>query len=464
VGRQDRKGTSPRELYFPGEPGPSAIVGNVYTPVLESHLTAPRADKGQPWRFLCIARKPCPRSPFPLLVALFAVLIFTGSAMAQHEQAYPFTSSGANGANPQGGLVVDAQGNFYGTTFSGGSAKAGVVYEMSRTPDGKAAETVLYNFTGNGSNEDGANPNGDLIFDGAGNLYGVTFAGGPANKGTVFELSPPSQPGGTWTETVLYGFTGDSDGGNPPAGLVFDQEANLYGTAAGGGKTCLQGLRCGTVFELSPPSQPGGAWSETLLYSFSGLDGGVPMAPVVFDQIGNLFGTTYWGGLYNQGAAFELSPPVVQGDAWTETVIHSFEGSRGRNPQAGVVFGPSGALFGTTMGGGTGGEGTVFRLAPPSDPGEPWMWTAIHNFSVFDGSGPLAGLIFGAPNTLYGTTGGGGDEGTVFKVVEKVLYSFSGFSDGRRPQAGAVLYKGSLYGTTSIGGYASKGVVFKLSR
>jgi len=164
-----------------------------------------------------------------LLGALAAILLLAGTAWAQHEQAYPF--NGANGAYPQGGLIVDGAGNFYGSTFRGGPSNLGVVYEMSPTANGKATESVLHTFQGG---SDGANPIGNLVFDNAGNLYGVTEKGGVLNFGTVFELSPPSQ-GSSWTETVLYSFQGGpSDGTYPEAGLVFDEAGNLYGTPPAG--------------------------------------------------------------------------------------------------------------------------------------------------------------------------------------------------------------------------------------
>ncbi|MGO9123603.1 MAG: choice-of-anchor tandem repeat GloVer-containing protein [Terriglobales bacterium] len=167
-------------------------------------------------------------------------------------------------------MVVDAVGNFYGATFLGGSANVGVVYEISPTSNGKATEAVLYDFTG--SNGDGANPIGGLIFDKAGNLYGVTQNGGAFEVGTVFELSPPASPGGAWAETVLYSFQDSpSDGAYPVAGVIFDASGNLYGTARYGGiyaPSCDFG--CGVVYELTPPSAGGQPWAESILYAFQG--------------------------------------------------------------------------------------------------------------------------------------------------------------------------------------------------
>src|SRR5579872_5143050 len=157
-------------------------------------------------------------------VAIF--LLLTTLAFAQHERQFLF--AGSNGANPFGGVTFDSSGNLYGSTSGGGKTGLGTVYEISPGGNNQATQTVLYNFTG--TNEDGANPRGDLIFDPAGNLYGTTYRGGTFNLGTVFELSPPLSHGETWTETVLYSFQGlPADGSAPTAGLAFDALGNLYG-------------------------------------------------------------------------------------------------------------------------------------------------------------------------------------------------------------------------------------------
>jgi uncharacterized repeat protein (TIGR03803 family) len=200
------------------------------------------------------ARKRLSRPATLRLLTLSIILIFLGSAWAQHLRSFSF--NGENGYSPQGGLVVDNAGNFYGGTQGGGDFNGGVVFEINLT-----SETTLYNFTG--TNGDGLGANGDLIFDDAGNLYGTTVSGGSCSTndcGTVFELSPPTLPGDAWTETVLHSFAGFPDGSRPAAGLVFDATGNLYGTTANGGSSSCG---CGTVFELTPPSQPGGMWTET---------------------------------------------------------------------------------------------------------------------------------------------------------------------------------------------------------
>ncbi len=398
------------------------------------------------------------------LATLLIIPVSLGSAFAQHERQYNF--DGANGGNPEGGLVVDAAGNFYGDTYNGGSSKLGVAYELSPESGNKVNETVLHNFTGNG---DGANPIGDLVFDNVGNLYGVTQLGGAAGLGTVFELSPPSSQGGEWTETVLYSFQGiPSDGSQPAAGLVFDGAGNLYGTTSLGGfngNDCNGG--CGTVFELSPPATPGGTWTETVIYFFQGFnDGSDPLGAVIFDQAGNLYGTTFYGGgVQIGGSVFELSPPSHSGGNWTETLIYTYTGGNGAaNFEGGLALGPRGALLGTSTFGGQYSRGTVFRLEPPSTQGGPWAYGTLHDFTDSQGS-PHAGATV-AGETLYGTTAGGGVSGFVFRISSAgntitytPIYQFGGDS---KSVARVIVYNGSLYGAIVGGGYKNNGAAFQL--
>lgn len=372
-----------------------------------------------------------------------------------------FAFGGPNGANPMGGMIADASGNFYGTTYNGGSANLGVVYEMSPAPTG-AAEAVLYNFSGNG---DGANPIGDLVFDSAGNLYGVTQYGGTASQGTVFELSPPASQGDPWTETVLYSFQGGaSDGAQPVAGLVFDSGGSLYGTTSLGGIDgfdCNSG--CGTAFELSPSATPGGVWTENVLYIFQSFrDGGVPMGPLVFDHVGNLYGTTYGGG-FEGGTIFELSPPSQPGGQWGEAILHRFIRSEGIAPQAGLAF-DLGALFGITTAGGKTGQGTVFTLQPPSVPGGNWTLAVIYDLIVPANAG--SGVTIGNPHTLYAIVGRS-DATTLLRISDAggpvVVTTTELPGPEKFPDATLAIYNGALYGTSSGGGYLNNGTVFKLS-
>lgn len=274
-------------------------------------------------------------------------------------------------AFPSGGsFAIDSSGNLYGTDTEG-NGFGGAVYELSRSTHGNWKRTTIHEFRG--APGDGKSPVGGVVFDAAGNLYGTTKQGGASIAGSVFELSPIT--GGGWSEQILYSFTNSGgDGATPLAGLIMDSAGNLYGTtSAGGGRDC-RGTGCGTVFELSPTT--GGAWTETILHTFSdtGTDGQTPEAPLVMDQDGNLYGTTYGGGgnscsansiVMSCGTVFELSPSA--GGVWNETILHAFTGQNGRdgsNPEGGLIFGRNGLLYGSTFYGGTTNQGTVFSIAP----------------------------------------------------------------------------------------------------
>ncbi len=236
-------------------------------------------------------------------------------------------------------------------------------------------EQVLYSFQGK---PDGSVPAGGLIFDKHGNLYGATLDGGVYNAGAVFELAPPQQKGGAWAETALYSFgTNQHDGASPEGGLVIDAKGNLYGvTGYGGTGTCiLLGLNvgCGIVYEISPPTQKGGQWTETILYSFQGgKDGQSGNGSLVFDKTGNLYGATIYGGGHGScnapyyqycGTVFKLSKPKQKGGQWTEQVLHSFQGGTdGANPNGGLILDSKDAVYGTSWSGGISkGRGTGER-------------------------------------------------------------------------------------------------------
>lgn len=312
--------------------------------------------------------------------------------------------SGNDGQTPFGSLIFDSAGNLYGTTSAGGVYGYGIVFELS--PNG--TETVLYNF---GAGMDGANPSAGLVFDTSGNLYGTTVNGGLFGGGAAFELSPNG--GGGWTETGIYSFGGTpTDGLNPYSQLVFDSSGNLYGTTQNGG---LYGA--GIAFELSPNGI--GCCRESPLYNFgNGTDGAKPYAGLVFDKSGNLYGTTVDGGVFGGGTAFELSPNGTGG--WTETGLYSFgsSSSDGLNPYSGLIFDKSGNLYGTTQNGGLYSGGTAFELLP-SNIGC-CRESPLYSFgNGTDGRNPQAGLIFSPTGTLYGTTVNGGmySGGTVFGIT-----------------------------------------------
>jgi uncharacterized repeat protein (TIGR03803 family) len=245
-------------------------------------------------------------------------------------------------------------------------------------------ETVLYAFSGG---TDGATPYSTLTPDSAGNLYGTTFAGGGSGIGTVYELSPNS---GGWKETVLFSFDG-TNGYGPEGGVIFDSEGNLYGTTISDGKNGY-----GTVYELKRSK---GVWRAAVLHNFgAGKGGQVPQGNLVFDNSGNLYGTTFYGGEEGKGTVWELSP-TGKGE-WTFKNIHTFgTGSDGANPYAGVILDASGNLYGTTWIGGANNAGVVFELAPASNGA--WQEQILYNFS---GAGSVGGLVFDGKGNLYGTT------------------------------------------------------------
>lgn len=328
---------------------------------------------------------------------------------------YTFNGNSTNdGARPFSGLTVGPDGSFYGTTYEGGGActqsnhGCGTVYNLKPAASAcKTAlcpwtETVIYRFTGGG---DGANPQyGNVVFDAAGNLYGTTGTGGAFGVGTVYELMPSN---GGWTENVLYSFSGGTDGSQPWGGVVFDKAGNLYGTTYLGGAGC-NGFGCGTIFELTPS---GTGWTEKILYIFQGRgDGGNPFAGVVVDQLGNLYGASAFGGSGSGGAVFELTP---SNGSWTFTVIYGLTGGQG--PNCSLTLDTAGNLYGTAPQDPSGSSGSVFRLAP----GSGWTYSLLHSFSQYEGALPLGSPILDANGNVYGTTldGGTNGDGTVWEVT-----------------------------------------------
>jgi len=381
--------------------------------------------------------------------------------------------NGGDGASPYGTLIADSAGNLYGTTLNGGANNSGTVFELTPPAAGQAAwtETVLFSF----SNSTGTSPGGSLTADSAGNLYGTTQAGGAYDGGTVFKLAPPAQGQTAWTPTVLCTFNAGDDTG-PPGGLIFDRAGNLYGTTRYDGAYSR-----GTVFELTPPAAGQTAWTETVLFSFNGANGANSFASLIFDGAGNLYGTTLNGGGLYSGNVFELTPPAAAQTAWTETVLFSFNGTNGNGPFGSLIFDSVGNLYGTTWGGGASHEGNVFELMPPAAGQTAWTETVLASFKGKKGEYPQGSLIADSAGNLYGTTNEGGADkhnGTVFELTkpvghktvwkETVLASFD-VTDGAGPN-GSLIFDGAgnLYGTTIGGGQSGdgrpgNGTVFELT-
>jgi len=327
--------------------------------------------------------------------------------------------------------------------------------------------TILYGFTGG---NDGGDPASALVFDSAGNAYGTTVTGGTFGYGTVFELSPN---GSGWTETVLYSFAGSPDGKNPYGGVTLDASGNLYGTTVAGGNSTCSGDGCGVVFKLT---NSGGHWRESILYNFQGgKDGAGSGGAVVFDSAGNLYGTTPDGGARSMGVVYELIPGA--NGQWTEKILHSFTGGNdgGVGSLGALLIDSAGNLYGVAEVGGANGSGTVYRLSPGAN--GTWKGTTLYAFKGKpDAGSPYGGLILDQAGNLYGTTyyGGANGGGAVYELhkaggvwKEKVIYSFQNGSDVNSSTTTLVFdAAGNLYGTASAGGGQSCdcGGIFKLTR
>jgi uncharacterized repeat protein (TIGR03803 family) len=375
---------------------------------------------------------------------LMLILIATPSAQAQTLTVLHSFSAVADGAEPVTGLTMDQAGNLYGTTLSGGSAGFGTIFKLTRK-NSTWVFTPLYSFQGG---SDGTSPQGRVAIGPDGSLFGTTVFGGNnqcsgKGCGTIFNLRPQAAACKTalcpWTETVLYRFTGLSDGSEPVGDLVFDQQGNLYGGSSAG------------AYQLTPSY---GGWTLSILSQF-----GV-RAGVILDNAGNLYGT-------NTDAIYQLTPSP---DGWIATVLHVLGINDGYDP-GGLIFDQGGNLYGGNFSGGpSGAGGTVFELSP-SNGG--WTYQLLYAFS--GSGGPYLGsLVLDAAGNLYGTTIFDGlyDDGSVFKLTPSNggwaytdLYNFQlGSSYGCFPNNSLVLDpNGNLYGTTEEGGSSNKGVVFEIT-
>jgi uncharacterized repeat protein (TIGR03803 family) len=372
-----------------------------------------------------------------------------------------FSASG-DGALPMGPLSLDQAGNLYGTAQQGGSG-SGTVFRLKQAQSSWVLNP-LYTFSGG---NDGAYPVAGVTIGPNGILYGTTYWQGADDLGTVFNLRPATQAHRTalegWSETVLHSFAGGADGVYPYSNLVFDQAGNLYGTTVTSGP--YEGGP-GVVFQLTPNGL--GGWTDNVIYSFNGgNDGQNPFAGVVFDRQGNLYGTTWAGGTPNCryqpgcGTVFQLTP---SGNGWKENVLYRFQNaSDGANPAGGLIVDASGNLYGTTT------AGTVFELSPSSGN---WNFTLLYSWGNIAYGGPYGDLAMDQAGNLYGTTQQAGPYGygSVFKLTpsngswtKTDLYDFSG-PDGANPWGGVTLDShGNLFGTTAYGGAYSCGIAYEIT-
>jgi uncharacterized repeat protein (TIGR03803 family) len=398
-----------------------------------------------------------------------SALLVLGAATAIASPAQTVTDllsfDGTNGGLPYAGLVQGTDGNFYGTTYNGGSYGDGTVFKI--TAAGKL--TTLYSFCPGEICTDGMHPNAGLVQASNGNFYGTTLYGGPNGDGNIFEITPAGKL------TSIYLFCPQvsicPDGSAPYAGLVQASNGRLYGaTTAGGIGSCAQ-EGCGTIFEITLSG------ALTTLYSFCSAvnsqgycaDGSTPLAGPVQTANGNFYGTTEVGGAYNQGTFFEMTP------SGRLTTLYSFCAqvdrlgycTDGSYPLAATVQTGNGNLYGTTFFGGPSNFGTVYEMTPAG------KLTMLHGFcpkpGCADGAEPRSSLIQATDGNLYGTTsaGGGSGAGTLFEMSPSgklaTIYTFSD-SDGNIPNAGLVQgTSGTFYGTTVYGGSDEDGTVFALS-
>lgn len=379
---------------------------------------------------------------------VFELIPGSGGASWTEKTLYEFTG-GVDGANPVADLIIGKNNILYGTTYYGGAHGYGTAFQLSQVTGGAWQEKVLYSFAGG---NDGAYPAAGLTYLAKnGVLYGSTYGGGSANLGTVFELIP-SQSG--WTEQVLHTFVGGTDGANPVSDLALASNNSLFGTTSQGGQyvvtnqppTCTQTAPCtvdaqGIAFELTPMG--GGVFNESILYTFTGgTDGGSPESALIIGANNNvLYGTTFWGGIgtacpigeYPQGCGtiYELTT-TGSGQPWTETLLYSFSGHNpdGAHPYGNMGLNASGDLFGTTSSGGANvdtcnsdaynGCGSIFEVKPPAQQGGKWTKSNLTVFPGSPGGGTPNGLIIAKGGTMYGTTyvgGNSGGYGTVFQMT-----------------------------------------------
>lgn len=413
---------------------------------------------------------------------------------------HPFLTA-PDGNSPESGLVMDAKGVLYGTTCNGGISTMegeGTVFSLASPAKGEpqTKEKILYAF-GRKSDTDGSCPWANVTLGSDGVIYGTTLNGGDQNEGTVFRLTPPGGHSTEWTEEVLYSFgTSSANDAAYPLGPMLLYKGNLYGTASMGGTGCGE-EGCGAVFELSAPVAPATEWKETILHYFLGKDGGMPYSSLIVDKKGNFYGTTSIGGASDNGTVFEMEPPAAKEKKWTETVLFSFNGGDGANPESGLVVDDDGVLYGVTFFGGADDIGVVYQLAPPAKEGGKWKETVLHEFTIprtatgticyicaNGGGDPAGALAIGKDKVLYGTTAWGGDidAGTVFsltppksaggKWTEAVVHSFTGTvteppgadnGDGINPYGDILLVDGVLYDTVQGGGPFNYGDVFSVT-
>lgn len=362
-------------------------------------------------------------------IMLLSAAVFAAGALlarpapamaAQGTVIYSFKGN-ADGAVPTGPLIADTSGSLYGVTYLGGQGEGGTVFQLSppTTPGGAWTHTVLHTFQGG---NDGDHPLGPLIFDDQGVLVGTTFEGGAGNAGVVFRMAPQ---GSNWTTTTIYSFRGGVDGAAPVGGLIRDTAGAFYGVTQSGGIA-----KAGTIYKLSPPpaGETSGSWRKLVLYAFGGgVDGAQPIGSLAFDKSGRLYGATLGGGASGGGTIFQLTPSAPLQTPWAKKTVYAFTGSPdGSSPNGSLVFSTSGAIYGTTSLGGPGfptsrNIGVAFQLSPPAQGQTAWTYAALFDFtSRLYGPHLNDGLIFDTSGSLYGTSGEGAqfENAVVYRLTQ----------------------------------------------
>ena len=410
------------------------------------------------------------------LACLLSIVFFAATSAAQQRILHSF--NGNDGLAPIGNLSGDPSDKLYGAAVQGGNSgcrddTCGTIFELKRRDDGHHwGFKVIHKFE---PVPDGNDPAGGMALDSAGRLYGVTASGGTGTGhdctifpnvdvgcGTIFELDPTGE--GKWKETILHNFTEDGvDGSDPNAGPILDSHGNLFGTTYEGGLYIG-----GTVWELSPGAS---GWTYKILYNFGapGDASGPFLSRLALDADGNIYGTTYVGGAKDKGTVFKLTPAAD--GTWTETILHSFGfGTDAEFPYAGVTLDAAGNIYGTAhLGGGGGGQGIVYQLVPALD--GTWTENILHVFAGSDGADPQSTVTLDSDGNLYGTTveGGAKFRGVVYKLspqadgswTEQTLLNFNG-ANGEGYNGSVVLDRhGNVYGT-ALDGPNSSGLIYEL--
>ena len=375
-------------------------------------------------------------------LSLSLLLLFSTLAYAGERVLYSF-QGGTDGFRPDGPLVLDPAGNLYGTTVYGGADGWGTVFELSPDGQGGWSETILYSFTGGA---DGQQPATALTLDSHGNLFGTTPGPSSCSRycGSVFELSPG---GSGWTFTLLHAFRGKKDGGEVAGGLTMDTAGDLFGTTIGGGSKGY-----GTVFQLS---NSGSGWALTTLHAFAlDADGGDPAGTLVLGD-GTIYGVTLWGGAYGDGVFYRLS--LDANGRWREKVLYSFKGGNNGAQVTGLISDQNGGLYGVS----DTGNRHVFRFTQKQGGG--WAKKNLYTFRGGGNGSPSGNVLVDQAGNLYGlaSDGGGKRDGSLYKLtpqpdgkfVATRLYGFRGGTDGSVPVGPPIMDNaGNLYGVTLTGG------------